>query len=309
MQRSIEHFFPAVYTASNKRKRDESCDNKSKFSPCPLCQVLLPFHSLVYHAANCNGDFKQAIMQKASINGDLEQVQELMTSDRNLTPIQPWWKVTTTRSPSTHVSKITEAIAPTEEPISGLFLFHDFLTFEEELCILKELDGEQYPESFLPWKITRFNGQHRGKRWGVHCNLRDRRVGLGENPMPKFFETILLPKLQRIISMKGCEPNEANAIDYHKANGDYLQDHVDDRQMSKESIANLSIAGDCFMTFIYQKKKNIGPTKQLRVLLPRRTLQVLTGSARYDYSHGIRNEDLLDDRRVSVTMRESPLTK
>jgi alkylated DNA repair dioxygenase AlkB len=51
------------------------------------------------------------------------------------------------------------------------------------------------------------------------------------------------------------------------------------------------------------------PGEEKRVLLRRRTLQVLTGKARYDYSHGICNEDLLSDRRVSITMRESPLTK
>ena len=35
---------------------------------------------------------------------------------------------------------------------------------------------------------------------------------------------------------------------------------------------------------------------------------MLTGEARYSWEHGIRREDLHGDR-VSVTMRESPLTK
>ena len=115
---------------------------------------------------------------------------------------------------------------------------------------------------------------------------------------------ILFPDLKSI--MKGYAPNEANAIDYRRAKGDYLKSHVDDRQLSKEIIANLSLAGDCYMTFQREKP----PTEcEQKVLLKRRTLQVLTGSARYDYTHGIRNEDLLSDRRISVTMRESPLTK
>ena len=45
-----------------------------------------------------------------------------------------------------------------------------------------------------------------------------------------------------------------------------------------------------------------------KVLLKRRCLQVLTGKARYDFSHGIEKSDILSERRVSVTMRESPLT-
>ena len=41
------------------------------------------------------------------------------------------------------------------------------------------------------------------------------------------------------------------------------------------------------------------------VFLPRRSLQLQTGETRYDFSHAIRNENLLADRRVSVTFRES----
>ena len=34
----------------------------------------------------------------------------------------------------------------------------------------------------------------------------------------------------------------------------------------------------------------------------------MTGRARYDFSHGISTSDIVSDRRVSVTMRESPLS-
>lgn len=216
----------------------------------------------------------------------------------------PWW---TQPTPKQRPLAIDNPINPNSEPIPGLHLFHDFITEQEEKNILAELDGTAHAEKFLPWQFARFNGPHRGKRWGVHCNLRDRRVGAAENGLPPFYCEIILPKLQKIQQMKGCTPNEANAIEYSRKNGDYLTDHVDDRQLSKEHIANLSIAGDCYMTFINQKKN--GVTEPLQVLLPRRTLQVLTGKARYDYSHGIRNQDLLTDRRVSVTMRESPVSK
>ena len=42
-----------------------------------------------------------------------------------------------------------------------------------------------------------------------------------------------------------------------------------------------------------------------RVFLPRRTLQILTGRARYHYRHGIHNADLSSERRISITLRES----
>ena len=38
--------------------------------------------------------------------------------------------------------------------------------------------------------------------------------------------------------------------------------------------------------------------------LPRRSLQVQTGSVRYDWKHGISNQNLRGERRISITFRE-----
>lgn len=203
-----------------------------------------------------------------------------------------------------HTETKDEVIAlPTHEPIPGLFLYENFISEEEELKILDHLDTEA-----LPFAPGRFNGKHLGKRWGVHCNLRDRRVDAPENPLPDFIQNLVLSKLQHIPLMKGCVPNEANAIDYHRKQGHWLKSHIDDRKLSKEPIANLSLAGDCYMIFRNEATHRNIAVKEQKVLLKRRCLQILTGKARYDFSHGIANQDLLADRRVSVTMRESPLT-
>jgi alkylated DNA repair dioxygenase AlkB len=328
-QRSLAGFTTSSQRETKKSKRSD-CSGKflstvenSKFATCPLCQVCLPIHVLISHAAACNGTASKEMGKPALHDGTRPAVFSLSPSDdrkdnadnvnkndvdvlvtqQEMKPANAWWtQANTPRRCLTTDNPIT----PSSEPIPGLHLYHDFISEDEENQILAELDGTLYPETFLPWQFNRFNGPNRGKRWGVHCNLRDRRVGHAENEMPPFFNNILLPKLRCVVPMKGCTPNEANAIDYNRTRGDCLQDHVDDRQLSKEPIANLSIAGDCYMTFINQKKA--GSKEPVRVRLPRRTLQVLTGNARYDYSHGIRNQDLLDDRRVSVTMRESPLS-
>ena len=233
--------------------------------------------------------------------------------------------------PSSHslpLAKRTNAARkPTAEPIPGLLVFEDFITPEEEEQILAAMDDFQKRDDYLPWKQSAFNGNHLGKRWGVHCNLRTRQVTPAEHPLPRFMHDIMIPKLQalHLPAMERVQwvPNEANAIDYRRKQGHMLKNHVDDRKMSKEPIVNLSLAGDCYMTFINEKmmiannnndrNHNRHSTeeeiiREKRVLLKRRCLQVLTGKARYDYSHGIRHSDLLTDRRVSLTMRESPLT-
>jgi alkylated DNA repair dioxygenase AlkB len=318
----------------------------SRFGACPMCRKNFPMHRLVLHAETCVGsaasvEYKPKINTSLPSSGSSERVDESAVNSiteqsewkvddecrrskppktptaaaKRTAPVKmPWWKEAQHhRSNSKRRKRIDNPILPTSEPLPGLFLFEDFITPEEEETILAQLDckSEHHRQEFLPWKFARFNGDHLGKRWGVHCNLRDRRVSAPENPLPHFIEKILQPKLDRIECMVGCVPNEANAIDYRRKQGHYLQSHVDDRQLSKEPISNLSIAGDCYMTFRNEKKNsgsNIQPDVK-RVLLKARTLQVLTGRARYDYSHGIRNEDLLSDRRVSITMRESPLSK
>lgn len=147
----------------------------------------------------------------------------------------------------------------------------------------------------------------------------DRRVTSPQRPLPSFLETTMIQKsrlyqssvnspLAFLLRRHSFEPNEANAIDYRKGEGHWLQGHVDDQKQSKEPICNLSLSGDAIMSF-----RNQAPCRNLcvpekRSLLKRRCLQVMTGKARYDYSHEIAHEDLLSERRVSVTMRQSPLT-
>lgn len=46
-------------------------------------------------------------------------------------------------------------------------------------------------------------------------------------------------------------------------------------------------------------------TNQIPNILPRRSLQLVTGDARYKYTHEIKESDLLDNRRISVTFRQS----
>jgi hypothetical protein len=273
-QKPLTSFF--LGETPRKRPREE----ESRFGNCPLCHKSFPWHTLESHAATCctnDGPSAEAILIK-----------------------QP--------QSAAPVVLVTVPQQPTSQPLPGLYLYHDFITEQEEELISQQLDNNEPPNNLPCWKPARFNGKNMGKRWGVHCNLRDRRVDAPEHPLPDWFQTILLPKLKHLPPMKGCIPNEANSIDYRRSQGHWLQSHVDDRKLSKEPIANISLVGDCYMTFTNQApNRNIAASKK-RVWLPRRCLQILTGTARYDFAHGIDHADLVSDRRISVTMRESPLT-
>lgn len=282
-----------------RRSADGSC-----FGSCPLCQQVFPIRTLESHAAQCNGP---APPQEQPSERQPHQSSEQKDS------LSGW--TTTTVSPASLFSPTPQAAVSCSDgsstassSIPGLYIYENFITEEDEARILAYLDGTLGDESFVPWTPATFNGKFSGKRWGVHCNLRDKRVTAAERPLPDFVQSLILPKLAALAPMAGIHPNEANAIDYRRDMGHYLKSHVDDRQLSKEPIANLSLAGDCYMTFTNVSPRRNTSVMQSKVLLKRRTLQILTGAARYDYSHGIEHSDLLSARRVSVTMRESPLT-
>lgn len=265
-----------------KKKNEAEVDKESrfKFKECPICFKCVPRFDLERHAEYCEGDRH---VVPASRSGSCDQNQE----DGDSILIEP-------------------SSQCAEEPLPGLFIYENFISEKEEQDILAYLDSEP----LNPWKQCSFNGLHVGKRWGVHCDLRSRRVDAPQHPLPSFMQSIIMPKLLSLQPVKGCVPNESNAIDYRKSDGHYLKAHVDDRQLSKEAIANLSLAGDCIMTFrnVRMNKNLTQKHDPVKVLLKRRTLQILTGKARYDYSHGIECDDILSARRISLTMRESPLT-
>lgn len=456
---------------------------KSVFGTCPICQSSsIPWHRLESHAATCEGGERRNKNKKEVDSSHINILSTTTTTNPDPTTATSLVYTTSKKIPAVGRNRNkndendegdsychehdndndnddnntsfvgTASFLPLsrEPPIPGLFIYEDFLTIEEEEAILHELDHRTSNDEYLPWKPTTFNGKSYGKRWGVHCNLRDRRVDAPDHPLPRTIRQIVLPKLLQLVpllkrqppssavvsqtsttatrssstvpsSMKDHEtiispsisaatlagtdtksrrethsnddgydhffnnvqqkqeestaeaveeqenhekpvelerilkqqlkifPNEANAIDYRKGQGHWLKSHVDDRQLSKEVIINLSLAGDCYMTFTNTKLKSNQTTndndfdKQQRymtssssasttgtvidssltsttlppsplpprikkVLLPRRCIQILTGPARYDYAHGIANDDLLSFRRVSITMRESPLT-
>ena len=98
-------------------------------------------------------------------------------------------------------------------------------------------------------------------------------------------------------------PNEANANCYERDKGMHLSPHFDDRSLSGEVLVNLSLRSSCVMTF---RNPKTGHT--VGVQLPQRSLQVVSGKARFEYTHGIRNNDLQGPMRISITFRKAQLT-
>ena len=186
--------------------------------------------------------------------------------------------------------------------LPGHFLIENFIDEDEESRIVEFLDEDVE----RPWRDSSFNGAHEGKKYGVEPNLLKRVVEPAKVPIPRVLRELVINKFADAHpTLKNFTPNECNAINYRKDLGSVLTPHCDDRQMSSDLLVNLSLVCDCTMTYTNEKF----PEKRVDVYLPRRSLQIQSGSTRYDYMHSIANENLHGGRRVSVTFRESGVLK
>jgi 2OG-Fe(II) oxygenase superfamily len=87
--------------------------------------------------------------------------------------------------------------------------------------------------------------------------------------------------------------NQANAIIYIKSQGSFLREHVDHRGDYDNIICTLSLGCDAVMNFRRESSSGARRAEGVptRVLLPRRSLQIMTGDWRYRYYHSIPNEN------------------
>ncbi|EKX51400.1 hypothetical protein GUITHDRAFT_150889 [Guillardia theta CCMP2712] len=183
--------------------------------------------------------------------------------------------------------------------VPGLFQFPDFITEDEEGLLLQSLDTGN------KWQLSSFNGECMTQRWGVVTDLKRRSVRpcsieRGEEDLPSFLRAIIEKWINRCEVIAQFHPNEANANSYEKHKGHSLAAHFDDRFLSGDILVNLSLGADCHMTFARKDK--------IKVLVPRRSLQVVTGRARFEHTHGIDLDDFHGPRRVSITFRRAKLT-
>lgn len=213
----------------------------------------------------------------------------------------------------------------TVEELPGLFLIHDFITEDEERDIITQLD-----DNTQAWRISTFNGMCFSKTYGVKTQfglpdelrlVRQFDASTGEQDVPAEFG-YLIDRLHNFVSLhaqsmanelRDFRPNECNANSYFASENHYLRPHFDDRTLSGPILMNLSLAGIARMT--YAKPTNASlPTSAIAagtfghtvsVPLPRRCLQLVTGPARWSYTHEIRKEDVLSPRRMSITWRQS----
>ena len=184
-------------------------------------------------------------------------------------------------------------MSPDEPPhIPGMIYEPSFITPAEENNLLQVIDQQN-------WGLDlKRRTQHYGYRYDYKARTADQSLYLG--PLPHW----LMPCM-RGLTNKGYfreAPDQVIINEYLPGQG--ISAHIDCVPCFGETIASLSLGSACVMDFDRGEKKISLP------LMPA-SLIVLSGSARYEWRHGIaaRKSDMIDGvttprgRRVSLTFR------
>lgn len=100
-------------------------------------------------------------------------------------------------------------------------------------------------------------------------------------PIPEQVSALIQRFMQRGLLVPGEEPDQVTVNVYGEP-GQGIPSHVDTHSAFEEPILSVSLHSDVVMEF----KDCANPTVSTDVLLPRRSLLVMRGEARYRYRHG-----------------------
>lgn len=180
--------------------------------------------------------------------------------------------------------------------ISGLKYITDFITSQEENDLLLAINKEKWLTDL------RRRVQHYGYKYDYKKRSLDYSMFIGE--IPQWAQVIA----EKIVGMQLMNkvPDQIIVNEYLPGQG--IADHIDCEPCFEDTIVSLSLGSQCIMDI---RNKNDKKNKK-EILLEPRSLIVLSGDARYNWTHGIpsREKDKWDGisiartKRVSLTFRK-----
>ncbi|CAL7935142.1 unnamed protein product [Xylocopa violacea] len=182
----------------------------------------------------------------------------------------------------------------------GLKLIEDCITEEEEKLLLNTIDWSNEESSDLKHRKVK----HFGYEFQYGSNTIDPEKSITPIPENYHFLQVLLKKYHNV-------PYEYDQLTINRyLSGQGIPPHIDTHSAFEDSILSLSLGSACLMDF---KKED----EKVAVLLPPRSLLIMSGEARYAWSHGIcpRHNDIIKTAngltsqprgtRVSFTFRKA----
>ncbi|CBN75873.1 conserved unknown protein [Ectocarpus siliculosus] len=181
--------------------------------------------------------------------------------------------------------------------VPGLTLIKGFVTEEEEGSLLKH---------FVQGDDVRWTGplkrrvQHFGRVFDYHTRHVD--FDAPAPPLPECLTDVVREMGDR--GLKPSDPDQLTLNEYKPGQG--ISPHVDTHSAFEDGLASLSLGSGCVMDM-----RHPDGVRVKNLYLPRGSLLVMEGPARYEWSHGIasRKTDMVDGvltrraTRISFTFR------
>lgn len=197
----------------------------------------------------------------------------------------------------------------------GVFIKSEFLSQEEETQLITALD-------FLPWSLSQSG--RRKQNFGPKCNFKKKKLNLGDfNGFPKSTQFVQ-EKFSTVDLMKGYQTIEQCTLEYDPKRGASIDPHIDDCWIWGNRIVTVNLLSDSVLTmtpyrgdmtkynlqFVPEKYVHTHPADDIkedniavRIPMPRRSLLIIYGQARYWWEHMVLREDI-SERRLCIAYRE-----
>ncbi|XP_052023530.1 alpha-ketoglutarate-dependent dioxygenase alkB homolog 4 isoform X1 [Apodemus sylvaticus] len=204
-------------------------------------------------------------------------------------------------------------------PFPGVTLVQDFVTPEEEAELVCLMDRD-------PWKLSQSG--RRKQDYGPKVNFRKQKLKMaGFRGLPCFSQKVVR-RMGRYPGLEDFRPVEQCNLDYSPERGSAIDPHLDDAWLWGERLVSLnllsatvvsmspeapgslplcsapSVGPGAFEDSIVAPSRSV-PCQEVEVAIsvPRRSLLVLTGAARHQWTHAIHRRHITA-RRVCATFRE-----
>ncbi|XP_045475060.1 alpha-ketoglutarate-dependent dioxygenase alkB homolog 4 [Harmonia axyridis] len=208
----------------------------------------------------------------------------------------------------------------------GVFILENFLTVNEEENLIRNID-------MVPWDPSQSG--RRKQNYGPKCNFKKRKLRPGDFKGFPSFSKFIQDKFKNVPILDDFHTIEQCSLEYDSKTGASIDPHIDDCWVWGERIVTVNLLSDSILTMTVNKKPdryNLNCVKNypsvvltkngsdsssyqlkdfkedieytvVRIPMPRRSLLVMFGSARYDWEHQILRDDIVD-RRVCLAYRE-----
>ncbi|KAF5278080.1 hypothetical protein FQR65_LT03596 [Abscondita terminalis] len=203
---------------------------------------------------------------------------------------------------------------------------HPDHTAEEEEYLMRNIDD-------VPWDLSQSG--RRKQNYGPKCNFKKKKLQIGNFEGFPEFSQFVQEKLKQVPILRDFQTIEQCSLEYDPKRGASIDPHIDDCWIWGERVVTVNLLADSVLTMTPNEKlskynldcvaqypavlnedseintsskpfivdTNLQKSCTVRIPMPKRSLLVLYGSARYEWEHQVLREDITE-RRVCLAYRE-----